>query len=193
MSVVDTEDRGRAGREHRSGDLFDPDWTPDSVVADDVLRTMLGQLALLPDRDQRRTVLRERVIHGYLPVALLLARRFRRPGVRHADLIKVAVHSLVTVVDRYDPRLERDFLKLAVPAVVDALREHYRDVSGMLPERYAVLQNKLRDSAVQLAGELGRSPRPSELADRLGVTVEELCDVVQLSPALCLRHSRRRS
>ena len=135
----------------------------------------------LPADDPRREVLRSELITGYLPVARNIARRFVHRGDSLDDLEQVATVGLIGAVDRFEPDRGIDFLSFAVPTITGEVRRHFRDRSRTIriPRRIIQQQAGLYEAANELTQRLGRSPRPSELAERLGISREEVIEVLQ--------------
>jgi RNA polymerase sigma-B factor len=142
------------------------------------LAPVLLEHAELPADDPRRGPLRDRLITGYLPVAQHLARRFVHRGVPLEDLVQVATLGLINAVDRYDPSFGRDFLAYAIPTVQGELRRYFRDHSWSMrvPRRLKDLHVSINRVTEELAQGLGRAPRPSEIAARLSISVDEVLE-----------------
>ena len=135
---------------------------------------------LAPD-DPHRETLRGELITGYLPVARNIAHRFVHRGDSLDDLEQVATVGLIGAVDRFEPDRGIDFLSFAVPTITGEVRRHFRDRSRTIriPRRIIQQQAGLYEAANELTQRLGRSPRPSELAERLGISREEVIEVLQ--------------
>ena len=135
---------------------------------------------LAPD-DPRRATLRTTLITGYLPVARNIAHRFLHRGDNVDDLEQVATVGLIGAVDRFDPDRGIDFLSFAVPTITGEIRRHFRDRSRTIriPRRIVQQQAGLYEAANELTQRLRRAPRPSELAERLGISREEVIEVLQ--------------
>ena len=142
------------------------------------LAPVLLEHAELPADDPRRGPLRDRLITGYLPVAQHLARRFVHRGVPLEDLVQVATLGLINAVDRYDPSFGRDFLAYAIPTIQGELRRYFRDHSWSMrvPRRLKDLHVSINRVTEELAQGLGRAPRPSEIAARLSISVDEVLE-----------------
>ena len=145
------------------------------------LAELFVERARLPQGDPRREVLRSRLITGYLPVAHNIAHRFLHRGDTLDDLEQVATVGLIGAVDRFEPDRGIDFLSFAVPTITGEVRRHFRDRSRTIriPRRIIQQQAGLYEAANELTQRLGRSPRPSELAERLGISREEVIEVLQ--------------
>ena len=105
----------------------------------------------------------------HLGVAHAIARRYRHRGIAGDDLEQVARLGLVKAARSYDPSKQADFLAFAVPTIRGEVRKHFRDHGWMVrpPRRVQEMQSRILSAAADLTQELGRSPRPSEIAARL--------------------------
>jgi RNA polymerase sigma-B factor len=119
---------------------------------------------------------RSRLVTGYLPVAEHIAQRFHGRGQPPDDLTQVAAVGLIHAVDRFDPARGSNFLSFAVPTITGELRRHFRDAtwSVRVPRRLKELSTSVRDAATILGQRLGRAPRPSEIAEALGMPIEDV-------------------
>jgi RNA polymerase sigma-B factor len=111
-------------------------------------------------------------------VARSMASRYRNRGIDLDDLEQVALLGLTKAAQRFDPSAGHDFLSFAVPTVRGELRRHFRDAGWTVrpPRRVQDLQARIAGAQDRLEAELGRSPRPSEIAAHLD---EQLSDVVE--------------
>jgi RNA polymerase sigma-B factor len=151
-----------------------------SGYADQMSR--LRQFACLPAEDPRRRVLREELILAFVPVVENLARRHANGNtVLVEEMTQVGMVGLITAIDRWDPKLARgEFLGYLIPCVRGEMLRWFRDRSWSLR-----VPRGLKDLSVQigrvsgpLSQELGRAPRPSELAARLEVGVAEIIEAL---------------
>jgi RNA polymerase sigma-B factor len=128
---------------------------------------------------------RERLIRAHLPIAEHIAQRFRNRGQPKDDLVQVAVVGLINAVDRFDPDRGTDFLAFAVPTITGEIRRYFRDStwSMRVPRRLKELHSAVNAAAAALGQELGRAPRPSELAAELDLPVEEVYEGLQVGYA----------
>jgi RNA polymerase sigma-B factor len=139
---------------------------------------------LAPDDPARRRW-RNDLISGYLPVAEHIARRFAGRGEPLDDLTQVATVGLINAVDRFEPARGSNFLSFAVPTITGEVRRYFRDHgwSTRVPRRLKDLNLAIRGAVAELSQQLGRAPRPSELADRLGVPVSQVIEGLQAGEA----------
>src|SRR5580704_11990464 len=133
-------------------------------------------------------LLRNQIISAYQGLAYSLAGRFRRPGEDLDDLNQVALIGLMKAVDRFDPGRGTELTTFATATILGELKRHLRDRgwSVRLPRRIHDLHLRAQQSVDELTQELGRSPTLLEIANRLGVSVEE---VVEALDAGGLRHN----
>jgi RNA polymerase sigma-70 factor (sigma-B/F/G subfamily) len=135
----------------------------------------------IADADRMR--LRDEVIQLCLPLAEQLARRFRSRGQPQEDLTQVAVVGLVKAVDGYDRTLGYPFISYAIPTILGELRRYFRDRTWAVraPRRVQELRLEINRVVDSLTQRLGHSPNPTEIAEHLGVDVEDVIEVVVAS------------
>jgi RNA polymerase sigma-B factor len=145
----------------------------------DKTRALLAALATTTGPDERRKV-EEQVVEANMRMAAQVASRFRNRGVPDSDLEQVAYLALVKAVRRYEFGPDRDFLSFAVPTIRGELRRHFRDVGWTIrPTRYIQeAQPHIGRAEGELFQELGRSPRPSEIADHIGLDLKVVTEAL---------------
>jgi RNA polymerase sigma-B factor len=151
------------------------------------LAPLFQELARQAEDSPRRAAIRSELVAGYLPVAQHIARRFAGRGEPEDDLVQAGTIGLIGAVDRFDPERGLDFLSFAVPTITGEIRRHFRDRtwSMRVPRRLKDIQAVISAAVDPLSQELGRAPRPSEIAARLGVPLEEVLQ------GLSARHAYR--
>lgn len=109
-----------------------------------------------------------------LQVARDIARRYRGRDIDLDDLEQVACLGLMKAVRRFDPSRAEDFLSFAVPTIRGEVRRYFRDHGWMVrpPRSIQETQAKVRIAEETLIQEFGRSPRPLETAEHLGLPPE---------------------
>ena len=132
---------------------------------------------LSPD-DPRRAALRAELVTGYLPVAQHIARRFAGRGEPEDDLVQAGTLGLIGAVDRFDPHRGLDFLSFAVPTITGEIRRHFRDHTWAMRVPRRLEEHPEHDDRRDRAARpgAGSPPRPSEIAARLGVPIEDVVD-----------------
>jgi RNA polymerase sigma-B factor len=123
---------------------------------------------------------RRHMVERYLPLADKLARRYAYTSEPLDDLVQVARIGLLNAVDRWDPSRGTQFSTFAVPTITGELRRHFRDRTWTirpprdLQERYLDVQ-RTREALYQ---ELAREPTANDVAERLGLTAEDVVDAL---------------
>lgn len=136
---------------------------------------LLREAAAASCADERRRLYGEAVVLN-LEVAESVARRYAHRGEPLADLVQVACVGLTKAVQGFDPDRGHDFLSYAVPSMSGEIKRYFRDHGWTIrpPRRIQEVRQQLSGAVAELSQELGRSPRPSELAKRLGVDVGDI-------------------
>jgi RNA polymerase sigma-B factor len=129
-------------------------------------------------RDQRA---REELITIYLPVARRMARRYAGVVEPYEDLAQVASIGLLNAIDRFDAARGTPFIGFAKPTIMGELKRYFRDkvwtirVPRVLHDRLAAIDSATED----LNEELSRPPSPNELAEHLGIEVDEVLEALE--------------
>ena len=128
----------------------------------------------------RRLELLDYVVRINMGVAASLAKRFAHRGIEEEDLVQVAYAALIGAANGFDPGRDQDFLSYAVPTIRGELKKHFRDRGWVVrpPRRIQEIQSRLTRAEGDLAQELGRQPRPSELAAHLSVEMDEVTEAL---------------
>ena len=144
------------------------------------LDPLLKEYAALPEGDDRRDVLRDDLVAGFLPVAGNVARRYSGRGESVDDLEQVASIGLLKAVNRYDPTQGRDFLSYAVPTIMGEVRRYFRDSAWSVKTPRGVKDRFVAVNAAtaDLAQDLDRAPTAGELAAHLGLSREEVLEAI---------------
>ena len=159
------------------------DRSQDELVSDvdrsAITARLLAQVAETDDElEQQR--LRDEVVVLNMGVARAIASRYRDRGISRDDLIQAAYVGLVKAVQGFDPTFERDFLSYAVPTVTGEVKRYFRDFGWTVrpPRRVQELQAQISRVSSELSQELHRSPKPSEVAEALGVDVDSVIEAL---------------
>jgi RNA polymerase sigma-B factor len=146
---------------------------------------LLERYSSMGDDDPGRDGLRDRLVTGYLPVAQHIARRFANRGEPIDDLVQVATVGLINAIDRFTPDRGADFFSFAVPTISGEVRRHFRDLgwSMRVPRRLKDLHVSINGAVSQLSQDLGRAPKPSEIAQHLDVPVSDVLEGLEASEA----------
>ncbi|WSZ42350.1 RNA polymerase sigma factor SigF [Streptomyces sp. NBC_00190] len=148
-------------------------------------RALFIELRALPDGSAEKAELRNRLVRMHLPLVEHLARRFRNRGEPLDDLTQVATIGLIKSVDRFDPDRGVEFSTYATPTVVGEIKRHFRDKGWAVrvPRRLQELRLSLTTATAELSQQHGRSPTVHELAERLGISEEEVLEGLESANA----------
>ncbi|MFB7101886.1 RNA polymerase sigma factor SigF [Streptomyces hydrogenans] len=148
-------------------------------------RALFVELRSLPEGSPEKAELRNRLVRMHLPLVEHLARRFRNRGEPLDDLTQVATIGLIKSVDRFDPERGVEFSTYATPTVVGEIKRHFRDKGWAVrvPRRLQELRLSLTTATAELSQQHGRSPTVHELAERLGISEEEVLEGLESANA----------
>jgi RNA polymerase sigma-B factor len=137
----------------------------------------------VPARERRQV--RDEIVEGHLPLAEHIAQKYQHRGQPLDDLRQVARVGLIGAVDRFDPARGTDFVAFAVPTIMGEIRRYFRDATWMIsvPRRLKELNQSVARAAAELVAELGHSPRPQQIATRLGISLEAVYEALQAGMA----------
>jgi RNA polymerase sigma-B factor len=124
---------------------------------------------------------RDELVSLYYPLAKHLAAKFKGRGQPLDDLIQVASIGLLNAIQRFDPDRGIKFTTFATPTIVGELKRYFRDKGWALrvPRRLQEMSLTLREVVEGLSQELGRSPTVTEIADRSGLSQEEVVEGIE--------------
>jgi RNA polymerase sigma-B factor len=140
---------------------------------------LLGRAAEAGDEAERRRLLDEVVVLN-LGVANAIAARYRSRGIADDDLRQVAYLALVKAALGFDYATGHDFLSYSVPTIRGEIKRHFRDAGWVVrpPRRIQELQARIAGVEAELSARLGRSPRPSEVAEALQEPLEDVTEAL---------------
>jgi RNA polymerase sigma-B factor len=152
--------------------------TPDRTTTTKELRTQrTGELFELvsaaEDPEEHRRVLHEVIVLN-MDMADAVVSRYTGRGVATEDLRQVAYIALTRAAHHFDPTQGTEFAAYAVPSMRGEVRKYFRDHAWMVRpiRRIQEIQPQINRAEDELWRELGRSPRPAEVAERIGEPVE---------------------
>ena len=126
-------------------------------------------------RDRR---LRNELVERHMGLAAHVARRFGRRGPSDDDLRQVAFLALVKAVDRFEPDRNVAFSTFAGRTIEGEIKRHFRDHtwSVRVPRSAKEIHLRIRKATDELTQRNGQSPTVPELAEFLGVEVDEVVE-----------------
>ena len=118
---------------------------------------------------------REQYIHGNLRLVLSIIQRFSGNNENVDDLFQIGCIGLMKAIDNFDITQGVKFSTYAVPMIIGEIRRYLRDNNSIRVSR------SLRDAAYKaiyakevLIKELNRDPTIGEIAERTGLSSEEI-------------------
>jgi RNA polymerase sigma-B factor len=127
------------------------------------------------DEAERQELL-EAIVELNIEIARGIAQRFRHKGPEVEDLEQVAYLGLMKAAHGYKLAADTPFIGYAIPTIRGEVKRYFRDCAWTvrIPRRLQELQGMIAAKLPDLEQELGREPSPVEVAERLGVEVEEI-------------------
>jgi RNA polymerase sigma-B factor len=131
----------------------------------------------------RSTMVREELVERFMPLARRLAGRYAGGAEPYDDLVQVASVGLVKAIDRFDPERGTAFSTFAVPTILGELKRHFRDRgwSVHVPRDVQERILKVERALAELPSRLGRAPTIQDIAERLGVSEEDVLEAMHAS------------
>ena len=92
--------------------------------------------------------------------------------------MQVASIGLLKAIDRFDIEREVEFSTYATPTIIGELKRHFRDKGWAIrvPRRLQEIGMQITRIVSELSQELGRSPTVVEIAERSGLTEDEVLE-----------------
>ncbi len=135
--------------------------------------------------ESRRLECRDALVRLHLPLVEHCARRFMNRGEPADDLVQVGTIGLIKSVDRFDTDRGVEFSTYATPTIIGEIKRYFRDKGWAIrvPRRLQELRMSISGITGELSQQLGRSPTPREIAERLGVSVEDVLEGIESANA----------
>jgi len=121
---------------------------------------------------------RDELVRLHYPLVEYLARRFAGRGEPVEDLVQVASIGLLKAIDRFDPERGVKFSTYATPTIIGEVKRHFRDKGWAMrvPRRLQEIGLHLSRVVAEMYQELGRSPTVLEMAERAGLSEEDVLE-----------------
>jgi len=133
------------------------------------------------DREDQAS--RDWLISEYLPYVKKIVYRFSRhlpPSVDVDDLINVGVIGLMQALESFNPEMDNKFITYAVFRIKGAILSELRS-RDFLSRKNRKKIRELDSAHLTLERKLGREADDSELAEEIGVDLEQLYEIKNLS------------
>jgi RNA polymerase sigma factor for flagellar operon FliA len=123
---------------------------------------------------------RERLILHYAPLVKYVAGRLGAglpQSVEQSDLVSNGMFGLMDALEKYDPGREVKFETYAIPRIRGAIIDELRAMDWV-PRSIRSKARGVEKAHTQLEAKLGREPTDPEVAERLGLDIGELHEVL---------------
>jgi len=121
------------------------------------------------------SVARDRLVSSNIRLVWSVVQRFMNRGYEPDDLFQIGCIGLLKSIDKFDLSYDVKFSTYAVPMIIGEIQRFLRD-DGTLKVSRSLKEtaNKVRKMKDELSKTLGRLPTVSEVAERLGITTEDV-------------------
>lgn len=128
---------------------------------------------------------REQLVMSHMNLVRFLANKFKNRGEPLDDLMQVGYLGLLKAIDRFDPERGLEFTTFATPTILGEIKRHFRDKgwSVRVPRRLQELSAKVNQANEALTQRNQRTPSVEEIANYLGVSVDEVLEAMESSSA----------
>ncbi|HSD49365.1 MAG TPA: RNA polymerase sigma factor WhiG [Actinomycetota bacterium] len=124
--------------------------------------------------------IRERLILHYAPLVKYVASRVATglpASVEQADLVSYGMFGLIDALEKFEPARGNKFETYAIPRIKGAIIDELRAMDWV-PRSVRFKAREIEKAYADLESMLKRAPSEREVAERLGVTMSELHDVI---------------
>ncbi len=132
---------------------------------------------------KKRPATSEKLIHEYLPYVKRIVQRIANhlpASVDVEDLMNVGVMGLIQAVDRFDPKRDNKFMTYAIFRIKGAVLSELRSRDFLSRSSRRKLR-ELEHTCQRMEQRLGRDVEDDEVAEELGIDLDELHRTKQMS------------
>jgi RNA polymerase sigma-B factor len=142
---------------------------------------LLASVRELPRDSAARAAACEVLVDRYAKLVRSCVRQYRGSPEPVEDLMQVGYVGLLKAINNFDPGFGTSLSAYAQPCVSGEIKRHFRDKRWQIHVRRSAqeLLLELRKANEDLTQQFGRVPTEEELAERLGVTGEDMREARQ--------------
>jgi RNA polymerase sigma-B factor len=142
---------------------------------------LLAKVRSLPRDSELRAAACEIIVDRYAKLVRSCVRQYRGSPEPTEDLMQVGYVGLLKAINNYDPEVGDSLSAYAQPCVSGEIKRHFRDKRWQIHVRRSAqeLLLELRKANEELTHQLGREPAEDELAERLGVSEDDMREARQ--------------
>ncbi|AXE86419.1 RNA polymerase sigma factor SigF [Streptomyces sp. Go-475] len=157
----------------------------DAVDARALSKTLFERLESLEEGTPEYSYVRNTLVELNLALVKFAASRFRSRSEPMEDIIQVGTIGLIKAIDRFELSRGVEFPTFAMPTIIGEIKRFFRDTSWSVrvPRRLQELRLDLAKAGDELAQKLDRAPTVHELAERLGISNDEVVEGMAASNA----------
>lgn len=146
---------------------------------------LLSALKSLDHHDPRCERLRERVMLHYQSLLNSIAHRYGGRGEQLEDLRQTAHVGLAKAIRGYAPERGKAFISYLLPTVTGEIKRHFRDHTWSVhtPRTPQARRPEMNRTRRELEQRLARTPKASEIAEEMGLSVKEVEEILLVSEA----------
>jgi RNA polymerase sigma factor for flagellar operon FliA len=152
-------------------DLLEEDVKPDPAAVDAAIAALWQEF-----KATKEPQLRERLILHYSPLVKYVAGRVGvglPPNIEQADLVSYGIFGLIDALEKFDITRAIKFETYAISRIKGAIIDELRAIDW-IPRSVRFKAREVEKAYAALESRLHRSPTEPEVADELGITLDEL-------------------
>jgi RNA polymerase sigma-B factor len=132
----------------------------------------------LPRGSQERNLACETLVNHYESLVRSCAQRYRHSPESSEELMQVGYVGLLKAINNFDPGLGSNLASYAQPCITGEIKRHFRDKRWGVHVKRSTQELRLELCRVraELTQQLSRAPKDAELAQRLGISDDDLRD-----------------
>jgi RNA polymerase sporulation-specific sigma factor len=145
---------------------------------------------LIKEAQSGNEAAREQLIEQNTGLVKNIALKFTGTGYEFEDLLQIGFIGLLKAVDRFNTEYDVMFSTYAVPMILGEIKRYLRDDGRVKVSRQIKQEvRNMKKACDEFSHIHGRSPKLSELAEQMEISVEELLRLMEASDAMNIPES----